>query len=78
VFLLDLWWNPAVEQQAADRAHRIGQQNPVFIHRLVSRNTVEEKIQKLQESKRAVADAVLEGSDRVAGLTREDLLELLQ
>lgn len=78
VFLLDLWWNPAVEQQAADRAHRLGQQNPVFIHRLVSRNTVEEKILKLQDSKRAVADAVLEGSDRVAGLTREDLLDLLR
>lgn len=78
VFLLDLWWNPAVEQQAADRAHRIGQQNPVFIHRLVARNTVEEKILKLQESKRAVADAVLSDSHQVAGLSREDLLELLQ
>lgn len=78
VFLLDLWWNPAVEQQAADRAHRIGQQNPVFIHRLVSRGTVEEKILKLQQSKRAVADAVLSDSHEVAGLSREDLLELLQ
>lgn len=77
VFLLDLWWNPAVEQQAADRAHRIGQQNPVFIHRLVSRNTVEEKILKLQASKRAVADAVLSDSHQVAGLSRDDLLELL-
>lgn len=78
VFLLDLWWNPAVEQQAADRAHRIGQQNPVFIHRLVSRGTVEEKILALQNSKRAIADAVLSDSHQVAGLSREDLLGLLQ
>jgi superfamily II DNA or RNA helicase len=77
VFLLDLWWNPAVEQQAADRAHRIGQQNPVFVHRIVARNTVEEKILLLQASKRAVAEAVLSGADEVAGLTREDLLTLL-
>lgn len=78
VFLLDLWWNPAVEQQAADRAHRIGQENPVFIHRLVSRGTVEEKILALQNSKRAIADAVLSDSHQVAGLSREDLLGLLQ
>lgn len=78
VFLLDLWWNPAVEQQAADRAHRIGQENPVFIHRLVSRGTVEEKILALQSSKRAIADAVLSDSHQVAGLSREDLLGLLQ
>lgn len=77
VFLLDLWWNPAVEQQAADRAHRIGQLNPVFVHRIVARNTVEEKILQLQASKKAVAEAVLSGADQVAGLTREDLLTLL-
>ncbi len=77
VFLLDLWWNPAVEQQAADRAHRIGQMNPVFVHRIVARNTVEEKILQLQASKQAVAEAVLSGADQVAGLTREDILTLL-
>ena len=78
VFLLDLWWNPAVEEQAADRAHRIGQDNPVFVHRIVARDTVEERILALQQSKRAVADAVLAGADQVSGLSRQDLLELLQ
>src|SRR5690606_28750150 len=78
VFLLDLWWNTAVEEQAADRAHRLGQDNPVFVHRIVARDTVEEKILKLQETKRAVADAVLEGADQVSGLSRQDLLDLLQ
>jgi superfamily II DNA or RNA helicase len=77
VFLLDLWWNPAVEQQAADRAHRIGQDRPVFVNRLVARDTVEERILKLQEHKRGLADAALGEADQAAGLSREDLLELL-
>jgi SNF2 family DNA or RNA helicase len=77
VFLLDLWWNPAVEQQAADRAHRIGQNRPVFVNRLVARDTVEERILKLQAHKRDLADAALGEADQAAGLTREDLLELL-
>lgn len=77
VFLLDPWWNPAVEDQAADRAHRIGQTRPVFVHRLVAQDTVEERILALQEEKRAVAQAALEGSDRGASLTRDDLLALL-
>jgi hypothetical protein len=77
VFLLDPWWNPAVEDQAADRAHRIGQDRPVLIHRLVARDTVEERILALQESKRALADAALSGAGRAAALTREDLLGLI-
>ncbi len=77
VFLLDLWWNPAVEAQAADRAHRIGQTRPVFVHRLVARNTVEERIVQLQERKRALADLALEDASVAAALTRDDLLELL-
>jgi SNF2 family DNA or RNA helicase len=77
VFLMDLWWNPAVEQQAADRAHRIGQNRPVFVNRLVARDTVEERILKLQAHKRDLADAALGEADQAAGLTREDLLELL-
>ena len=56
VFLLDPWWNPAVEEQAFDRAHRIGQTKPVFVHRLVANDTVEERILTLQEDKRALAD----------------------
>ncbi len=77
VFLLDPWWNPAVEQQAADRAHRIGQLRPVIVHRLVARETVEERILELQESKRALADAALGEGDRAASLGREELLDLL-
>lgn len=77
VFLLDPWWNPAVEEQAADRAHRIGQERPVFVHRLVARGTVEERILDLQQRKRDIAAAALEGADRAAELTRDDLLELL-
>ena len=56
VFLLDPWWNPAVEDQAADRAHRIGQDRPVMVHRLVAEDTVEERILALQERKRALAE----------------------
>lgn len=77
VFLLDPWWNPAVEAQAADRAHRIGQTRPVFIHRMVSVGTVEERILTLQDSKRALVAAALDGGNAATGLTRDDLLGLL-
>ncbi len=77
VFLLDPWWNPAVEDQAADRAHRIGQQRAVTIYRLVAEDTVEEGIVALQARKRALAEAALSGGDPAAALTRDDLLELL-
>jgi SNF2 family DNA or RNA helicase len=77
VFLLDPWWNPAVEDQAADRAHRIGQTRPVLVHRLVARETVEERILELQARKRALADAALGGLDPAGALSREDLLALL-
>ncbi len=77
VFLLDPWWNPAVEDQAADRTHRIGQDKPVVVHRLVAENTVEERILMLQEQKRGIADAALGEGDRAVSLTRDDLLELL-
>jgi len=78
VFLLDPWWNPAVEDQAADRAHRIGQEKPVFVHRLVSLDTVEERILELQQAKRAIAEAALGGATPGSRLTREDLMSLLQ
>jgi superfamily II DNA or RNA helicase len=78
VFLLDPWWNPAVEAQAIDRAHRIGQTRHVFAYRLIARDTVEEKIAELQSSKKKLADALL---DPDAGLLRtlqpEDLEWLL-
>ncbi|HVY37581.1 MAG TPA: DEAD/DEAH box helicase [Polyangia bacterium] len=77
VFLCDPWWNPAVEAQAADRTHRIGQTRPVFVYRLVSADTVEEKILVLQDSKRALMDAALADGAAAAGLTKDDLLALL-
>lgn len=77
VFLMDPWWNPAVEDQAADRTHRIGQERPVFVHRLIAEDTVEERILSLQQSKRALADAALAGGAAAGSLTREDLIALL-
>ncbi|MBP3954168.1 DEAD/DEAH box helicase [Gemmata sp. G18] len=78
VFLLDPWWNPAVEAQAIDRSHRIGQTKPVFAYRLIARGTVEEKVLELQRSKRELADAILGGDGRlVTDLKREDLELLL-
>ncbi len=77
VFLLDPWWNPAVEDQAADRAHRIGQDRPVLVHRLVAQESVEERMLELQERKRALAKVATEGGQAEGGLTREDLIALL-
>ncbi len=77
VFLLDPWWNPAVEDQAADRAHRIGQDRPVLVHRLVAEDTVDERILALQAQKREIAEAALGEAEAAAGLTRADLLALL-
>jgi SNF2 family DNA or RNA helicase len=74
VFILDPWWNPAVEAQAIDRAHRIGQENKVFAYRFVSQNTIEEHIADLQESKRKLADAIVTADDSlIRDLTKEDL-----
>ena len=78
VFLLDPWWNPATEAQAADRTHRIGQDKPVMIYRMVSRDTVEERILELQQRKQELAAAVLSDGAATASLTRDDLLMLLQ
>lgn len=77
VFLLDPWWNPAAEDQAADRAHRIGQEKPVFITRLIAAGTVEERVLALQESKRAVAAAALGTGGALAALSRDEVLSLL-
>jgi hypothetical protein len=76
VFLMDPWWNPAVEAQAADRAHRIGQERPVMVYRLVAQGTVEERILGLQEKKRAIFEAALSEASAATAITREDLLEL--
>ncbi len=78
VYLLDPWWNPAVEAQAIDRAHRIGQTRQVFAYRLIARDTVEEKVLELQKTKRDLADAIISADDSVIrNLTREDLELLL-
>jgi SNF2 family DNA or RNA helicase len=76
----DPWWNPAVENQATDRAHRIGQQKPVFIHKLIAAGTVEERILALQARKAELAAAVLSGSLSAGGkaLSQEDLLGLFE
>ena len=78
VFLLDPWWNPAVEAQAIDRAHRIGQSRHVFAYRLLARDTVEEKVAELQQTKRDLADAILSADGGlVRSLKAEDLEMLL-
>ncbi len=78
VFLLDPWWNPAVEAQAIDRAHRVGQTRQVFAYRLICRGTVEEKIAELQNQKRDLADAILEANNNMLkDLSTEDLEMLL-
>jgi len=78
VIHMDPWWNPAIEDQASDRAHRIGQTRPVTIYRLVCKNTIEEKIVKLHQDKRELADSLLEGSDLSARLSSAELLNLIR
>jgi superfamily II DNA or RNA helicase len=78
VLHLDPWWNPAVEDQASDRAHRIGQQRPVTVYRFVSENTIEEKIVKLHAEKRDLADSLLAGTEQSASLSADDLLDLIK
>ena len=78
VFLLDPWWNPAAEAQAIDRTHRIGQTRAVFAYRLIARDTVEEKVLELQNSKRQLADAIINADNRlIRDLKAEDLQLLL-
>jgi SNF2 family DNA or RNA helicase len=74
----DPWWNPAVENQATDRTHRIGQKRQVFAYKMICQNTVEEKILKLQEQKKDVAEAIIPGQPALKSLTREDLEMLFE
>ena len=78
VIHMDPWWNPAVEDQASDRAHRIGQQRPVTVYRLVVANTIEEKIVNLHHQKRDLADSLLSGTETAGKLSPEQLLDLLK
>ncbi len=77
VIHMDPWWNPAVEDQASDRAYRMGQKRPVTIYRMVVKDTIEEKIVKLHEQKRDLANALLEGTDGGSRLSVEELVELI-
>ncbi len=78
VIHMDPWWNPAVEDQASDRAHRIGQKRPVTIYRFITQGTIEEKIVELHQTKRNLADSLLEGSDTASKLSAEELMKLIQ
>jgi superfamily II DNA or RNA helicase len=78
VIHMDPWWNPAVEDQASDRAHRIGQTRPVTVYRLVAAETIEEKIVQLHHAKRDLADSLLEGTDTAHTLTADELIDLLR
>ncbi len=78
VFILDPWWNPAVEAQAIDRTHRIGQTKPVFAYRMICEDTVEQRIIELQKRKRKLADAIVGGEQNLMqSLTRDDIEQLL-
>ena len=75
---LDPWWNPAIEDQASDRAHRIGQERPVTVYRLIAAGTIEEKIIRLHQNKRSMADALLQDADMFAQISADDVIRLLR
>ncbi|HEY4552959.1 MAG TPA: helicase-related protein, partial [Bacillaceae bacterium] len=78
VVLYDLWWNPAVEEQAADRAHRIGQANTVHVIKLVARGTIEDKINELQAKKKHLIEEIIDTNWSTSSfLTEEDIREIL-
>ena len=78
VIHLDPWWNPAVEDQASDRAHRIGQERPVTIYRLIMQDSIEERIVRLHRDKRDLASDLLEGAETSARLSEAELLDLIR
>ena len=78
VFLLDPWWNPAVEQQALSRAHRIGQDKNVFVYRFIAKDSIEEKILKLQEKKSKLAELFVTGNNPFNGISEQEIMELFE
>ena len=78
VIHLDPWWNPAIEDQASDRAHRLGQQRPVTVYRLIAAGTIEEKILRLHQNKRSMADALLQDADLFNQISADDVIRLLR
>jgi len=77
VIHFDPWWNPAAERQATDRAHRIGQEQPVFVYRLIAAGSIEERIAELQQRKAALADSILEGGSASGPRFNDEDLEAL-
>ena len=77
VLLLDPWWNPSAEAQASGRAHRIGQKNNVTVYRLIAKDSIEEKVQTLQQMKKELFDAIVEGTGGANKLTDEDIAYLM-
>ena len=78
VFIIDPWWNPAAENQAINRAHRIGQDKHVFVYRFITQNTIEEKIQKLKERKSSLADKFINSNNPFEKITKEELVDLFK
>jgi SNF2 family DNA or RNA helicase len=76
VFITDPWWNPAVEEQAINRAHRIGQDKKVFVYKFISKDTVEEKIEKLQHKKARLAETFIKPNQAIKHLTKDQILDL--
>jgi SNF2 family DNA or RNA helicase len=76
--IADPWWNPAAEDQASGRAHRIGQQRPVTVYRLVNKGTLEERIVALHADKRELADSVLDGGEVTGVLKSDELVALMR
>jgi non-specific serine/threonine protein kinase len=79
VFHIDPWWNPSAENQASDRAYRIGQTKPVFVYKIITRNSIEERVLELQERKRFLMDAVIQTeSSLFKRLSKDDILDLFK
>ena len=76
VFIIDPWWNPAAENQAINRAHRIGQDKHVFVYRFITENSIEEKIQKLKDRKSSLADKFINSNNPFEQVTQEEIVEL--
>jgi SNF2 family DNA or RNA helicase len=75
---LDPWWNPAIEQQATDRAYRIGQDQKVTVFHFIAKGTIEEKMLELQRRKQTVSDVLLSGTDTSSLMTKEDVMDILE
>ena len=78
IFITDPWWNPAAEMQAISRAHRIGQDKKVFVYRFISENSIEEKIQQLQERKSKLANQFVNSADPFRDISKNEVLDLFE